>query len=60
MFVCLKSPFVLMEKIMYRHSAHEDTITISPVLKSVLALEELASGVVSLADSTGVQRGLRT
>lgn len=38
----------------------KDKLTVSPVLKGVLALEELASGVVSLTDSAGVQRGLGT
>lgn len=45
---------------MYRHTTNKDKdkLTVSPVLKGVLALEKLASGVVSLTDSTGVQRGL--
>lgn len=39
-------------------SKDKDRLTISPVLKGVLALEELASGVVSFTDPTGIQRGL--
>lgn len=37
----------------------KDRLTISSVLKTVLALKELASGVVPLTDPTGIQRGLR-
>lgn len=33
-------------------------LTVSPVLKGVLALEELAGGVVSFTDATCVQGGL--
>lgn len=33
-------------------------LTISPVLKGVLALEELAGGVVSFTDAACIQRGL--
>lgn len=33
-------------------------LTISPVLKGVLALEELAGGVVSFTDAARIQRGL--
>lgn len=34
-------------------------LTVSPVLKRVLALEELAGGVVPFTDATCVQGGLR-
>lgn len=45
---------------MFRHTINKDkhNLTVSPVLQSVLALEELASGVVSLTNSTGIQRRL--
>lgn len=33
-------------------------LTVSPVLKGVLALEELAGGVVSFTDAARIQRGL--
>lgn len=46
---------------MFRHTINKDkhNLTVSPVLQSVPAFEELASGVVSLTNSTGIQRGLR-
>ena len=43
---------------MHRHTTNKDRLTVGPVLKGVLALEELASGVVSLTGPAGVQRGL--
>lgn len=45
---------------MYRHTINKDkhNLTVSPVLQSVLALEELASGVVPLTNSTSIERGL--
>lgn len=43
---------------MHRHSTNKDKLTVSPVLKGVLALEEFASGVVSLTDSADIQSGL--
>lgn len=42
------------------HTNQNKELTVRPVLKGVLALEELASGVVSFTDSAGVQRGLGT
>lgn len=60
--VCLlQSPFVLqmsMPADTNKHTTNQDRLTVSPVLKGVLALEELARGVVPFTGSAGIQRGL--
>lgn len=51
--------FMYLSMIFLQNLVRTSKFTVGPVLEGVLAFEELACGVVALADPTGINKGLR-